>query len=89
MTRDEIQAIALASGFKLKPQEDGSLALNPYVFEFADRLISLALKVDPPAGGPWLKSCSPNLETCVVVFHGEEHHYRKECNNLKWGEEHD
>ncbi len=31
----QITALALANGFKLRPQPDGSEALNPYVFDFA------------------------------------------------------
>lgn len=39
MTNEQIQAIALANGFKLKEQPDESMALNPYVFEFANALL--------------------------------------------------
>jgi hypothetical protein len=35
MTNQEIEAIALASGFTLKEQPDGSMALHPHVFTFA------------------------------------------------------
>lgn len=40
MTNEEIQEIALANGFSLKKQPDGSMALNPYVFEFARALVA-------------------------------------------------
>lgn len=40
MTDDQIQAAALAAGFKLKPQPDGSMALHPHVFEFARQLLA-------------------------------------------------
>lgn len=40
MTDEQIEAIALANGFKLKEQPDGSMALNPYVFEFARAMYS-------------------------------------------------
>lgn len=40
MTDDQIQALALASGFTLKPQPDGSQALHPYVFEFARAVLA-------------------------------------------------
>jgi hypothetical protein len=40
MTNDQIQQIALANGFKLKEQPDGSMALNPYVFDFARALLA-------------------------------------------------
>lgn len=40
MTNDKIKEIALASGFKLKEQPDNSVDLNPYVYEFALRLLN-------------------------------------------------
>lgn len=39
LTNDQITEIALNSGFKLKEQPDGTMALNPYVFDFARELI--------------------------------------------------
>ena len=39
LTNLQITEIALANGFKLKEQPDGSLALNPYVFDFAKALV--------------------------------------------------
>jgi hypothetical protein len=38
--RAVIKAIAQINGFKLKQQDDGTLDLNPYVYQFAYRLIS-------------------------------------------------
>lgn len=38
MTNDQIKELALANGFKLKEQPDGSMDLNPYVYEFAQKL---------------------------------------------------
>lgn len=35
MTNDDIKAIALANGFTLREQPDGSMDLNPYVYGFA------------------------------------------------------
>ena len=35
MSYETIKEIALANGFKLKKQPDGSDDLNPYVYEFA------------------------------------------------------
>lgn len=40
---DRITQIALDNGFKLKEQPDGSMALNPYVFDFARALIREAV----------------------------------------------
>lgn len=39
MIKNDIQKLALANGFKLKEQADGSMALNPYVYEFAEALL--------------------------------------------------
>ena len=39
MTNNEIRALALSHGFTLRPQPDGSMDLNPYVYEFARALI--------------------------------------------------
>lgn len=38
--KHEIRSLALESGFKLKPQEDGSEDLNPYVYTFVGRVLS-------------------------------------------------
>ncbi len=43
MTNDQIKEIALASGFKLKEQPDGTQDLNPYVYEFALKLIKAVI----------------------------------------------
>lgn len=40
LTNDQIQAAALAAGFTLKPQPDGSMALHPHVFEFARAVLA-------------------------------------------------
>lgn len=52
MTNEEIKAIAVQSGFKLKEQPDGTMDLNPYVYGFAreltekkDRQIQLLLEL--------------------------------------------
>lgn len=44
MTNGEIELIALAHGFELKPQADGSMALHPYVFDFARALLAQGLR---------------------------------------------
>ena len=38
MTRDQIKAIALASGFTERQQADGSMDLNGYVYAFAEAM---------------------------------------------------
>lgn len=39
MDKKIVKEIALANGFKLKEQPNGSLELNPYVYVFADKLV--------------------------------------------------
>lgn len=40
MKKEDIERIALASGFELKDLPDGSRGLRPYVFEFAEALLA-------------------------------------------------
>ena len=40
MDKEQIKALALANGFKLKEQPDGNMDLNPYVYDFAKALIN-------------------------------------------------
>lgn len=39
LTNERIRKVALDSGFKLKEQPNGEMDLNPYVYEFARRLM--------------------------------------------------
>ena len=47
MTNDRIKELALANGFKLKEQPDGSMDLNHYVFDFARALLAEHRKWKP------------------------------------------
>jgi hypothetical protein len=49
MNNEMIEQIALANGFKLKKQPDGSMALNPYVYDFARALLATA-EIAPEVG---------------------------------------
>ena len=53
MDKEQIKALALEHGFKLKEQPDGSMDLNPYVYEFAKALanpwVSLSESMPPRA----------------------------------------
>ena len=42
MGKAKIRELALANGFKLKQQPDGTMELNPYVYEFAAALMAEA-----------------------------------------------
>ena len=39
LSKEEVTKLAIANGFKLKTQPDGTEGLNPYVFDFAAALI--------------------------------------------------
>lgn len=66
MTNGEIERIAIANGFNLKMQPDGSMTLNPYVFNFARAMLSVA----PPSelvkaaeiAHTWLLYLNNNIE---------------------------
>lgn len=49
MTKEQIKQIALDAGFTLKIQEDGSLDLHQYVYDFAYALIAQADPKQKPA----------------------------------------
>lgn len=42
LDKEKIKELALTNGFKLKEQPDGTMGLNPYVFEFAAALERVA-----------------------------------------------
>lgn len=42
MINDDIKELALANGFTLKQQPDGTMDLNPYVYQFARALLAEA-----------------------------------------------
>lgn len=44
MTKDQIYRLALASGFKPKLQPDGTMDLNPYVYQFAENILADEMK---------------------------------------------
>lgn len=97
MTNEQIEHIALANGFKLKQQPDGSMALNPYVFEFARALLFEAkLPPRPDSSEP---TNTPTLSRWGIKWQGPEspisvpmsdgywtpwHLAEKEIDDLKW-----
>ena len=42
MNKKQIKDLALSNGFKLKEQPSGEIDLNPYVYDFADALLTKA-----------------------------------------------
>lgn len=49
MTNDDIKAIALANGFTLREQPDGSMDLNPYVYGFARAMFGAGFMASRPS----------------------------------------
>lgn len=45
MGKDDIKKLALLFGFKLKPLDDGSTDLHPYVYLFADAVYNSGFSV--------------------------------------------
>ena len=44
MTKDEIKNLAVECGFTLREQTHGALDLDPYVYDFAERLLAWNLR---------------------------------------------
>ena len=44
MDKNKIKKLALENGFKLKEQADGSIDLNPYVYDFVSSLFTDAAR---------------------------------------------
>ena len=44
MTKSQIRELALANGFKLKKQHDGSEDLHPYVYDFVAGVVECIAK---------------------------------------------
>lgn len=60
MNRDHIKAVLLANGFKEKPQADGQLDLNPYVYEAVEALLGEPIGWLSP-NGVWHSKYDYNL----------------------------
>jgi hypothetical protein len=64
LEKNDIRKLALDNGFKLKSQEDGTMDLNPYVYEFAAAL--LKSKAPVPTLANWRVTTDASK---VVVMH--------------------
>jgi hypothetical protein len=82
MTNDQIQEIALANGFKLKPQPDGTMALNPYVFDFA-RALLFGAKLPPYPESSELRDI-PTLSRWGIKWQGPENPICVPMNDGYW-----
>lgn len=63
MNKEQIKVLALEHGFKLKQQPDGSIDLNPYVYEFAKAVFNHMDVVDKQ---------NPPLERCLAYTPGND-----------------
>ena len=74
VTDAEIERIALANGFKVKEQPNGTMALNPYVYAFARALIALPVQSatealsDTDIRHLWLTTQPTETESHSLVF---------------------
>lgn len=50
LSKDHIRSLALANGFSLKKQPDDSMDLNPYVYDFAAKVVEHGAKLHFIAG---------------------------------------
>lgn len=71
ITKDEIQKLALDSGFTTRRQPDGSIDLNPYVYQFAKNLL---LYSEAKTEGP-TEVLNDDLPTLSLDFDGVLHSY--------------
>lgn len=71
LTYDHIVALALEHGFKLKPQVDGRMAINDYVFDFARAVYQAgyaAAKAETADAGEPVAWCIPNDPCNATAF---------------------
>ena len=66
MNIEKIKELALANGFKLKEQADGSMDLNAYVYDFAN---SIELAAKAQAVPKWI-SVKDNLPPANIIVLG-------------------
>lgn len=62
MNKHQVKELALANGFKLKEQPDGTLDLNPYVYQFAAALAAEAGRAGFVEGYMLCNDCSPLIK---------------------------
>lgn len=73
---EKIERVFLANGFKVKPQQDGSIGLNPYVFTAVRALLAELISEQPVAlhqhrntvNGCW-EECDPKLMDALAETH--------------------
>lgn len=70
MNKQQIKALALANGFKLKEQPDGSIDLNPYVYDFALALMAETGRAGFVAG---TECCADYLDTYYADIDFSKH----------------
>lgn len=72
MNRNLVYRTALTSGFNLKEQPDGTMDLNPYVYEFAGQLIGCAFDEIEKLRGLFEGSSETAKEFCQKLSELEE-----------------
>lgn len=75
MDKEQIKALALKHGFKLKEQPDGTMDLNPYVYEFAEALVNPWVSIHesrPPYGLSVLIKLSGVIQKDTYILDGSD-----------------
>ena len=72
MNRDLVYRTALANGFNLKEQPDGTMDLNPYVYEFTGQLIGCAFDEIDKLRGLFEGSSEAAKEFCQKLNDSED-----------------
>ena len=82
MEIQKIKELALANGFKLKEQADGSMDLNAYVYDFANAIEQAAKAQAVPE---WIsvEDRMPEQGQKVLVFRPDAHNHPYKDPNFK------
>lgn len=82
MNKDDIRDLALAVGFKKKLQADGSMDLNPYVYDFVQKLLTKhndnlfheirALRQQTESGAKGRRDCEVICKCLDVIQHNQD-----------------
>lgn len=77
MNNEQIKQLALESGFKLKEQPDGSMDLNPYIYQFAEKLITASQN-------NWisLSESMPKIDEWALFLDGNNSMYSSTSNPI-------
>jgi predicted HicB family RNase H-like nuclease len=85
MNKDQVRAIALQHGFELKAQADGAMDLHPYVYKFAQALMSEPKrKANPGAPRTEVFAMRIDLKTKYLAELAARSQRRSLANFIEW-----